>query len=70
MSTDDSLARADELAARLEAARVELGQLSQDESPSQERAIELLGELSELAKAVEEEIARARRAAEAGDAQS
>jgi hypothetical protein len=68
MTTDDSLARADELAARLEAARAELGELAQDESPSSERAIELLGELSELAKAVEEEIARARRAAEA-DAQ-
>jgi hypothetical protein len=36
---------------------------------SPERAIELLGELSELAKAVEEELTRAQRAAEA-DAQS
>ena len=34
-----------------------------------ERAIELLGELSKLAKAVEEELTRAQRAAEA-DAQS
>ena len=67
MSTDESLTRAEELLARTEAVRAELEQLSEGEG-SPERAIELLGELSELAKAVEEEIARARRAAEA-DAQ-
>lgn len=69
MSTEDSLSRAEELLARLEAARSELEQLSQGEGGSPERAIELLGELSELAKAVEEELERAKRAAEA-DAQS
>jgi hypothetical protein len=65
MSTDDSLTRAEELLARLEAARAELEQLAQGESAAPERAIELLGELSELAKAVEEELERAKRAAEA-----
>ena len=65
MSTEDSLSRAEELLARLEAARSELEQLSQGEGGSPERAIELLGELSELAKAVEEELERAKRAAEA-----
>jgi hypothetical protein len=67
--TDDSLSRAEELLARLEAARAELEQLSQGEEGSPERALELLGELAELAKAVEEELDRAKRAAEA-DAQS
>lgn len=69
MSTEDSLTRAEELLARLEAARAELEQLSQGEDGSPERALELLRELSELAKAVEEELERAKRAAEA-DAQS
>src|SRR6476659_5053250 len=48
---------------------VTLAQLSTGEGGSPERAIELLGELSKLAKAVEEELTRAQRAAEA-DAQS
>ncbi len=69
MSTDESLTRAEELLARVEAARTELEQLSTEEGGSPERAIELLGELAELAKAVEEELTRAQRAAEA-DAQS
>ena len=69
MTTEDSLGRAEELLARLEAARAELEQLSQGEGGSPDRALELLGELSELAKSVEEELDRAKRAAEA-DAQS
>ena len=69
MTADESLTRAEELLARVEAARVELEQLSEGEGGSPERAIELLGELSELAKAVEEELSRAQREAEA-DAQS
>ncbi|HEX4323905.1 MAG TPA: hypothetical protein VHZ77_04655 [Gaiellaceae bacterium] len=69
MSADESLTRAEELLARVEAARLELEQLSEGEGGSPERAIELLGELSELAKAVEEELTRAQRAAE-DDAQS
>ena len=64
MSADESLTRAEELLARTEAVRAELEQLSEGEG-SPERAIELLGELSELAKAVEEELTRAQRAAEA-----
>ncbi len=64
MSTDESLTRAEELLARVEAVRAELEQLSTGEGGSPERAIELLGELSELAKAVEEELTRAQRAAE------
>jgi hypothetical protein len=64
LSTDESLTRAEELLKRVEAARAELEQLSTEEGRSPERAIELLGELSELAKAVEEELTRAQRAAE------
>jgi hypothetical protein len=64
-SSEDSLSRAEELLARLEAARGELEQLSEQEDASPERALEILNELSELAKAVEEELERAKRAAEA-----
>jgi hypothetical protein len=69
-SSEDSLSRAEELLARLEAARGELEQLSEQEDASPERALEILNELSELAKAVEEELERAKRAAEADAAQS
>jgi hypothetical protein len=69
MSTDDSLSRAEELLARLEAARGELDRLAQEENGSSERALEILSELSELAKSVEEELERAKRSAEA-DAQA
>jgi hypothetical protein len=68
MSTEESLSRAEELLARLEAARGELDRIAQEEGGSPERALEILGELSELAKAVEEELERAKRSAEA-DAQ-
>ena len=63
MSADESLTRAEELLARLEAARAELEQLSVDGEGSPDRAVELLGELAELAKAVEEELEKAQRAA-------
>ncbi len=64
---DESLTNAEELLVRLEAARVELEQLSASADASPDRAIELLGELAELAKAVEEELEKAQRAA-GGDA--
>jgi hypothetical protein len=68
VSTEDSLNRAEELLARLEAARGELDRLAQEEGGSPDRALEILSELSELAKAVEEELERAKRSAVA-DAQ-
>jgi hypothetical protein len=64
VSTDESLSKAEELLAQVEAARAELEQLSTGEGGSPERAIELLGELSELAKAVEDELTKAQRAVE------
>jgi hypothetical protein len=70
MATEDSLNRAEELLARLEAARGELDKLASEEGGSPDRALELLSELSELAKGVEEELERAKRAAEADAAKS
>jgi hypothetical protein len=63
VSADESLSRAEELLARLEATRAELERLTEQNDP--EKAIEVLGQLSELAKAVEEELENARRASEA-----
>ena len=68
MTTEESLSRAEELLARLEAARGELDHLAEQEGGSPDRALEILSELSELAKSVEEELERAKRSAEA-DAQ-
>jgi hypothetical protein len=65
MSTEESLSRAEELLARLEAARGELDRLAETEGGSPDRALEILAELSELAKSVEEELERAKRSAEA-----
>jgi len=67
MSTEDSLARAEELLARLEATRAELERLS--ESEDADRALDILTELAELSRQVEEELQRAKRDAEA-DAQA
>jgi len=63
VNADESLTRAEELLARLEAVRTELEQLAADGEGAPDRAIELLGELAELAKAVEEELEKAQRAA-------
>jgi len=63
MSSEESLARAEELLARLERARGELEQLSQADDA--ERALDVLTELAELSKAIEEELQRAKREAEA-----
>ena len=65
---EESLARAEELLARLEATRGELNRLADEEGGSPERALEIMGELKDLATAVQEELERAKRAAEA-DAQ-
>jgi hypothetical protein len=60
VTAEESLARAESLLERLDAARA---RLEGTEDP--ERAIELLGELSELAKEVQAEIERAKREADA-----
>jgi hypothetical protein len=67
-SADESLQRAEELLARLEATRGELNRLAEEEGGSPDRALEIMSELKDLATAVQEELERAKRAAEA-DAQ-
>lgn len=67
MSAEDSLTRAEQLLARLEAARAELEGLSQADDA--EKALDILTELAELSKAIEEELQRAKREAET-DAES
>jgi hypothetical protein len=62
MSTEDSLARAEELLGRLEKTRAELERLSQ--ANDAEKALDVLTELSELSKAIEDELQQAKRDAE------
>ena len=61
---EDSLKRAEELLARLEATRAELEQIADRDDP--QAAIDVLAQLAEIAKEVEAELARARREADAG----
>ena len=60
MNADESLTKAEALLARLEAARARL-----EETDEPDQAIEVLQELAELAKEIEMELQRVRRAAEA-----
>ena len=55
---DEALGRAEELLERVKAARVELDRLAADDDA--EGAVAVLGELADLAKEVEAELARAR----------
>ncbi len=61
---DDAVLRAEELLERLESTRAELEQAAA--SDDAERAIDVLAELAELAREVEQELARAEREADAG----
>jgi hypothetical protein len=63
VSAEESLGRAGELLARLEATRGELERLAAENDA--DKALEVLSDLSELAKEVEEELEKARRAGEA-----
>jgi hypothetical protein len=68
MSSEESLAKAEALLARLEATRAELERLS--EANDADRALDILTELADLSRQVEEELERAkRRAEEESDAQ-
>jgi hypothetical protein len=60
MSADESLTKAEGLLARLEAARARL-----EATDDPDQAIEVLQELADLAREIEAELQRARRAAEA-----
>jgi exonuclease VII small subunit len=59
MSADESLTKAEELLARLETARARL-----ESTDDPDQAIEVLQELADLAREIEAELQRARRAAE------
>jgi len=59
LTAEDSLSNAENLLARLEEARTRL-----DATQDPDQAIEILQELAELAKEVEAELQRAKRAAE------
>jgi hypothetical protein len=61
-TADEALARAEELLERLKATRDELERLAAAEDA--ESAVEVLGELADLAKEVEVELAKARSRAE------
>lgn len=60
MSVDETLDRAEALLGRVEAVRAQL-----EGTDDPEKAVELLGELSQLAKEVETELQRAKRDADA-----
>jgi hypothetical protein len=60
VSADESLTKAEVLLARLEAARARL-----EATDDPDQAIEVLQELADLAREIEAELQRARRAAEA-----
>jgi hypothetical protein len=60
VSADESLTKAEGLLARLEAARARL-----EATDDPDQAIEVLQELADLAREIEAELQRARRAAEA-----
>ena len=62
MSSADSLKRAEALLDRLERSREKL-----EQTKDPDEAIEILGELAEIAKEVEGELARAKREADAAD---
>ena len=59
MTAEESLNKAEDLLARLEAARSRL-----DETQEPDQAVAVLEELAELAKEVEAELQRAKRSAE------
>ena len=61
-TADEALGRAEELLERLKSTRDELERLATSENA--ESAVEILGELAELAKEVEQELAKARSRAE------
>jgi hypothetical protein len=62
---DQPLAHAEELLARLDERRAELERLAAADEVDGEAAVEVLGELSELAKEIEAELDRVRALADA-----
>ena len=63
MSSEDRLRRTEQLLARVDELRGELARLSEQGDP--EEAIDVLAQLAELAKEVEQELSQAKREADA-----
>jgi hypothetical protein len=63
VSSEDRLRRAEQLLARVDELRGELAQLSEQGDP--EQAIDVLAQLAELAREVEQELSQAKREADA-----
>jgi hypothetical protein len=64
-SVDEALARAEELLVTLNAKREELERLAAEEDVDGDAAVDLIGELAELARQIEAELTRARGLADA-----
>jgi flagellar hook-associated protein FlgK len=65
-SADEALAKAEELVTTLNVRREELEKLASADDIDADAAVELIAELSELAKQIEAELTRARALADAG----
>ena len=65
-AVDEALARAEELLGTLNARREELEVLASAESIDSDAAVDIIAELSDLAKQIEAELTQARTLAEAG----
>lgn len=66
MSVDEALARAEELLSQLNGRREELEKLAESDELDADAAVDVIGELAELAKQIEAELTRARGLADAG----
>jgi hypothetical protein len=64
-SVDDALARAEELLGTLNGKREELERLAAADDVDGDAAVDLIGELAELARQIEAELTRARGLADA-----
>jgi hypothetical protein len=65
MSTDEALARAEELLVRLNDKREELSRLAEAEDLDGDAAVDVIAELAVIAKEIEAELTRARTLADA-----
>jgi hypothetical protein len=65
MTTDEALARAEELLVRLNEKREELSRLADAEELDGDAAVDVIAELAEIAKEIEAELTRARTLADA-----
>ena len=64
MTTEESLARAEELLVRLNAKREALARLAEADDLDGDAAVDVIAELAEIAKEIEAELTRARTLAE------